>query len=822
MFMRSKTRLAIAVFAVTCLAWGSLALADFSDYYAPGNWTATYGPIDTWGVPPEPPYVPPIFAAGYLDATNAPTSLDFYVGNTDNWTEYAAGGNTFWTIRAPSAGTWSFDWSTSANDPNNADGSVHWGWVLNPSNMMAYGQPDNTLADATGQSGSASMTVNENDVIGFWARNTDNSGEVEYMRVSNFLGPPAGESTYLWKGQLAGDGQWTTAANWNNAMPGDGNVAVFSDTTAQKQAVDLGALGDVTVAGLTFNGNLNNIDITATDVSAPILILNGADSPAVVTVNGGAHTISAPIQLPDDGISSGTTTIDIAAAARLTLAGVVTTSGGMATSTSLVKQGPGILNVTGQLFNLADDSSTERNIWLNAGVVNLTNATVIATYMPVGHQSNAYVTATNSTVMLDGAVGNGFLVPGWDANTFSSYRMNGGTFTAVNFGGIVVGDSGNAEAVMTIENNAQLNFNLQSGFDLSGNGCKSGTVIMKSGEVHFDGSGGSVSSLYNLVVGAYHGVGVFNQLGGTVQGAKSVSLMWNSDDADFSNAGIYNLNGGTLAAGQIMSGGNGGGKRSNAVVNFHGGALKPTASNPDFITSSDLAANPNGISAANVYSEGAVIDTNGKDITIRTKLEAPAGKGVSNGTIVLSGNGKGAGYKGTPALYINGGGGKWATAIANMVDDLSGNGTFMIDSITITNPGVNYTTAPTLSISGGDPTSAAVLPALAIANNVSGGLIKNGLGTLTLTGALTYTGTTAINAGTLVLRNIPNAALSTIVGSGKLVVAGTTNLAATSITVGTLTIDGGPGPYAAVPEPGTLVLLALAGAALFGAYSRNT
>jgi autotransporter-associated beta strand protein len=120
-------------------------------------------------------------------------------------------------------------------------------------------------------------------------------------------------------------------------------------------------------------------------------------------------------------------------------------------------------------------------------------------------------------------------------------------------------------------------------------------------------------------------------------------------------------------------------------------------------------------------------------------LLAPAGNGVAN-IPVTSG---GAGYLDTPIVTIAGGGGVGATAVAN----ISSGGA--VTNITITSPGTGYTSAPTVTLFGGGYTSAATLGTANIAANIGGGLTKQNSGTLTLSGANTYTGNTTINGGTL-------------------------------------------------------------------------
>jgi autotransporter-associated beta strand protein len=96
-----------------------------------------------------------------------------------------------------------------------------------------------------------------------------------------------------------------------------------------------------------------------------------------------------------------------------------------------------------------------------------------------------------------------------------------------------------------------------------------------------------------------------------------------------------------------------------------------------------------------------------------------------------------------------------------MVDDGTGNGTFEIDSITITNPGNNYTAPSVALVGGGNGATAATLGALTTAANTSGGLTKEGVGTLTLSTANTYSGLSLVNLGSINLGStvIPQAGL---------------------------------------------------------------
>jgi fibronectin-binding autotransporter adhesin len=232
-------------------------------------------------------------------------------------------------------------------------------------------------------------------------------------------------------------------------------------------------------------------------------------------------------------------------------------------------------------------------------------------------------------------------------------------------------------------------------------------------------SGGTLSqtsSTQRLIVGN-QGAGTL-----TVSGTGLVSCTGGLKiSAASSGNGTVHLDGGTILTALVEDGG------GTSTFHFNGGILKANKTNTTFMT---------GLNTADVESGGAVINTNGFNITITQPL---------------------------------------------------------------------------------------------LAGSPSGGLTKNGSGILTLTGNLTYTGDTLINAGQLQF-NTGTTSLSTISGQGELIVGNGvtgTQLTVSNIYVETLTIAANSmltiSPIAGghhsesfspmtVPEPGVWFLLLIAAA----------
>lgn len=315
-------------------------------------------------------------------------------------------------------------------------------------------------------------------------------------------------------------------------------------------------------------------------------------------------------------------------------------------------------------------------------------------------------------------------------------------------------------------------------------------------------SGGAFNSTFGLSSGIMvgeRGIGVLNVSGaavintptnnGITVGPANTQTGWD---------GQLNLNGGTVNTFRVVKGpGTGVGKLS-----FNGGTVKASTANTTFIS---------GLDSAVVYSGGAIIDDGGFSVIVPQILSKPTDYGVSAITVSSGGSG----YIDAPVVIISGGSGSNATANAIV----SGG---VVTGLAVTCPGTGYSSGDVLSVSfegGGANVVAAVANTPVLTSLTSGGLVKKGNGTLTLTAANTYSGSNAVTAGTLIVtpvHQVPGQAVGVASNASFGVLVNTAGAAVIgNLTLGNSTLDKhglafavatGSNPTSPVLQCGTLTL----------------
>jgi autotransporter-associated beta strand protein len=546
-----------------------------------------------------------------------------------------------------------------------------------------------------------------------------------------------------------------------------------------------GGIGGATSVMLTNNYaavylNTSNSHTGGTIVAGGTLVItndNALGAPAGgLTLGGGTVQLDAPITNSRAVTVTAGSSIGVVTNVTVQLRGALSGAGGLTKvdngtlvlagtndvqGSLLVRQGTLITLGTNALpaaVRVGDTAGLNGILTVPGGVFNANNnGGQYASSLMAGPASGAYggIVINGGTLNVAQQLGLGAGAGGYGALNISSGVLNSGSYIVVGFNNdtAVYNQSG---GTVTLSSN-QMTI-------AAGGPASIGVANFSGGTFN-----ASLAASSGIIVGE-RGVGTMNVSGPAIINLTNVAgLSVGPTAAQNGWDGTLNLNGGTVAANRIVKGGGTGA----AKVNFNGGTIKAGASSATWL---------NGFDLATVYARGLTVDDGGFVITIPQALVQATDAGV--GSISLSDGG--SGYIAPPIVTISGGSGSNATATATV----SGG---VVTAVVVTSPGTGYSLSDSLSVSfsgGGANVVAPTFSAVNLANNSGGGLTKLGNGTLTLSGASTYTGNTVINAGKLVVTPAHQATNGVFVASGASYGVSLTGAPGT-VTNGAITLASG-------------------------------
>lgn len=294
-------------------------------------------------------------------------------------------------------------------------------------------------------------------------------------------------------------------------------------------------------------------------------------------------------------------------------------------------------NQTGRLDVTAGSVSPGPGNWTilgrdgGNGTLNVTGGTFTSQDLRIGSTSStgvATVTVGGTGVInLAGAIGMAEGNDGGD-NIVGTLNVDaGGTLNCEN--DVRLSFAGNASTIGTINIAAGGTMNVATGIKrwmiMSQWDGVRGILNVNGGTLNLNANTDIQFSIGGWGPGASNGPSAINLNSGAINmGAASVINLNNNADRAVNHT--INLNGGVLTAGSIISGK----ATGTRALNFNGGTLRAAGSSATFIGA-------NAVSAINVKSGGAIIDTNGFDVTIARALLADASS--AGGGLVKQGAG---------------------------------------------------------------------------------------------------------------------------------------------------------------------------------------
>jgi autotransporter-associated beta strand protein len=403
-----------------------------------------------------------------------------------------------------------------------------------------------------------------------------------------FLTAPADAATQTWDFG-AGTQDWNTVTNWtNDAFPnGAGSNAIVNTSTGLYPIISANSSfspADVIVAdGGTNTGRLDHTAglLTLTDVSTSgtwFIVARGTNT-AVGTYNLADTTVIGG-GISGFGQGSGDLTVG-----KFWVGGTHFSQGGTGTVN---------INTTGTLTANSTQNfsgSTAASVILgtgtgSSGTLNLENGTIQAnSELWVGNTGTGVLNQTGGTVN-----STSYFVVGRNNGGIGTYNLTGGTVNAATTNAAsfaVLGSFTGANGTLNVSGGT---FNVGGGNQM---------LVGEGGTGTLNVSGSGLVTITDATEGLRMGAGA-------------------------SGVGTVNLNGGTIQTAIVTKG------AGTGTFNFNGGTLRANASSTTFMT---------GLTAANVQSGGANIDTNNFNITIGQALLDGGGGGLTKsglGTLTLS------------------------------------------------------------------------------------------------------------------------------------------------------------------------------------------
>ena len=580
---------------------------------------------------------------------------------------------------------------------------------------------------------------------------------------------------------------WTNNNNWTSSgEPSTTQIAVFNTLGVGRTSATLDSAQ--TIAGIRFgtgasvNYNIDGASRLTLTGTLPYIQQQSATSQTISTTGG--LTLNA------------NTVVDITGSGDLTISSAITS-----TAKNLIRDGGG----AGKLILSGNNSSNTGSVFVNTGVVQAANTNALgtgATTVSSGASlelSGGIAPTNNISIASTGVGGNGAIRNVSGTNTLSGTITETAAATIAADTGTTLNLTGNLTGT-----NVKTTFSGAGSINVAQITTGTGQVeISSSGTVTFNG--GATANTFTGLTTVNSGTLSLSKTAGTnaistggllINGG-SVSLAADNQIANgagvtLANSGTFNVNGRTETIGQLST------TSASATTALGTGSLTiagPNNTNSNYagILTGGAASSLNVGGTGKVYLSGNSSGFAGSvNVTNGTLNVSGSNSVLGTGTVNVSSVGNlqmQGGIAVANNININGTGTSGNGAIENFAGNNAINGTVTVggnsriqsDAGTLTLGGGVILGSNTLNLGGtGDTSITGVISGL-------GGLTKDGNGTLRLSGANSFTGTTVITTGSIVAEaaSVFNNSAALSIGS-----SGTLSLQGHSQTIGSL---GGSG-----------------------------